>query len=44
MKLRVAILLVVVVAIAPMFVASTCQAVVQAALATLSHLIGAGNA
>jgi hypothetical protein len=44
MKLRVAIVLVVVVAIAPMFVASTCQAVVQAALATLSHLIGAGNA
>jgi hypothetical protein len=44
MKLRVAILLVVVVAIAPIFVASTCQAVVQAALATLSHLIGAGNA
>ncbi len=44
MKLRVAIVLVVLVAIAPMFVASTCQTVVQAALATLSHLIGAHNA
>ena len=44
MKLRNVIVLVVLVAIAPMFVASTCQAVVQSALATLSHLIGAGNA
>lgn len=44
MKLRVVIVLVIVVAIAPLFVASTCQAVVQAALATLTHLIGAGDA
>ena len=44
MKLRVAIVLVVLVAVAPSFVGSTCQAVVQSALATLSHLIGAGNA
>jgi len=44
MKLRVAIVLVVLVAIAPTFVGTTCQAVVQSALATLSHLIGAGNA
>lgn len=44
MKLRVAIVLVVLVAIAPTFVGSTCQAVVQAALASLSHLIGAHNA
>ena len=44
MKVRVAIVLVVLVAVAPKFVGSTCQAVVQSALATLSHLIGAGNA
>jgi hypothetical protein len=44
MKLRIVIVLVVLVAIAPTFVLSTCQAVVQSALATLTHLIGAGNA
>lgn len=42
MKLR--IVLVVLVAIAPTFVSTTCQAVVQSALASLTHLIGAGNA
>jgi hypothetical protein len=44
MKLRVVLVLVVLVAIAPTFVSTTCQAVVESALATLSHLIGAGNA
>jgi hypothetical protein len=44
MKLRVAIVLVVLVAIAPVFVSSTCQAVVRAAIDTLSQLIGGGNA
>jgi hypothetical protein len=44
MKLRIAIVLVVLVAIAPTFVGSTCQAVVQSALATLSQLIGAHHA
>lgn len=44
MKLRVAIVLVVLVAVAPVFVSSTCQAIVRAAVATLSQLLGAGNA
>lgn len=44
MKLRVAIVLVVLVAIAPMFVSSTCQAIVRAALDALGQLTGAGNA
>ncbi|HKY49098.1 MAG TPA: hypothetical protein VJQ79_14070 [Acidimicrobiia bacterium] len=44
MKLRVVIVLVVLVAIAPTFFSATCQAVVQSALAALTHLIGAGNA
>lgn len=44
MKLRVAIVLVVLVAIAPVFVSSTCQAVVRAALNTLAQLMGTGHA
>lgn len=44
MKTRVAVVLLVLVAVAPVFVTTTCQAVLQAALDLLQQLLGGPSA